>query len=153
MRGIALFVILFCSAAVAQAQESYLELLRSDIRAEKTAIVTAVMQFTDEEASAFWSVHREYELERGKLADMRIALIKNYALHYESMTDEKAEELAKRSFELEEKEVKLRKKYYKKVAKELSPIAAARFFQLERQLNLLIGIQIAWELPLIDRAK
>jgi hypothetical protein len=63
--------------------DSYVELLRSDIRTEKQAILTQVMQFSDEQASVFWPIYREYDLELSKYADRRLALIKDYAANFE----------------------------------------------------------------------
>src|SRR5215472_18569082 len=40
----------------------YAELLRSDVRAQKVAILTEVMDFTDEESAAFWPIYRDYDL-------------------------------------------------------------------------------------------
>lgn len=68
-------------AAVGYAQEAYIELLRSDIRAKKVAIITEVMQFADAQARAFWPVYREYDLELSKIGDARVELIKDYARH------------------------------------------------------------------------
>ena len=152
MKKVVLFIALMCAATatVSQAQEGYIELLRSDVRAEKSAIITEVMQFTEAEASVFWPMQRDYEHELSKLSDARLELIKDFAAHYESMTDEKARDLAKRSFSLEEKRTKLKWKYYKKMSKEISPITVARFFQVERQLNSLIDLQLSQELPLIS---
>ncbi len=110
------------------------------------------MQFTDAQSEAFWPLYREYELELGKLGDLRIALIKDYAMHYDGMTDEVATELVQRSFKIQEDRIKLQKKYYKKFEKALSSIDAARLMQVERQLNLLVDLQIASELPLVDRS-
>jgi hypothetical protein len=40
---------------------AYAELLRSDVRAEKVAIITEVMDFTEAEDAAFWPIYREYD--------------------------------------------------------------------------------------------
>src|SRR5215204_918781 len=45
---------------------AYAELLRSDVRARKVAIITEVMGFTDKEDAAFWPIYREYDLEMAK---------------------------------------------------------------------------------------
>ena len=42
---------------------AYAELLRSDLRAQKVAVITEVMEFTEAEDTAFWPVYREYETE------------------------------------------------------------------------------------------
>jgi hypothetical protein len=145
-----LFVMVFVLATtVGYAQDAYIELLRSDVKTKKVAIITEAMQFTNEEAKAFWPVYREYEFELTKIGDGRLELIKDYAQNYETMTDEKAKELVDRALKLEGKRTKLKKKYFKKFDKVLSSKTAAKFFQLENQINLLIDLQIASELPLI----
>jgi hypothetical protein len=131
--------------------DSYVELLRSDIRTEKQAILTETMQFTDEQASVFWPLYREYDLELNRYADRRLALIKDYAANFETMTNDKARELADRSFKLEEERVKIRREYFEKVRRALDPIIAAKFVQIERTIGLLIDLQISAELPLMER--
>jgi hypothetical protein len=107
------------------------------------------MQFTNEEANAFWPVYREYEFEFAKIGDARIALIKDYARTYETMTDEKAKELIQEALKLEGRRTKLKRKYFRKFDRVLPSKTVAKFFQLENQINLLIDLQIASELPLI----
>ena len=146
---LALVIVFVLVGAVGYAQDAYIELLRSDVKTKKVAIVTEVMQFTNEEANAFWPVYREYDLELSKIGDARIALIKDYARNYETMTDEKAKELVEGTLKLEGKRTKLKTKYFKKFDKVLPSKTVAKFFQLENQINLLIDLQIASELPLI----
>jgi hypothetical protein len=47
---------------------AYVELLRSDIRGQKVAIITELMEFTEAEDAAFWPIYRDYELERSAAA-------------------------------------------------------------------------------------
>lgn len=131
--------------------DSYVELLRSDIRMQKQALLTQAMQFSDEQAATFWPIYREYELELSKISDQRVALIKDFAANFAMMTDEKARELANRSFKLEEDRVKLRKKYFGRVQKAMDPIIAVKFLQVERAIAALIDVQLASELPLMER--
>jgi len=142
---------LLVSAAVANAQmDSYLEMLRTDIRAEKVAVITEVMEFTDAESELFWPVYREYELELAKIFDQRLANIKNYAEHFEAIDDAKADELIKTAFKIDEKRTKLQKSYYSKFKKAVGAKRAAKFMQLEHQIDLLIDLQIAANLPLVE---
>ncbi len=130
--------------------DAYIQLLRSDARTQKAVVITEAMQFTDEESTAFWPVYREYELELSKIIDDRIELIKDYVQNYDNLIDEKAKELARKVFALEKRRTKLKKKYFKKFEKALSATIAAKFMlQVEEQINLLIDLQIAEELPLI----
>ena len=144
---IALFLI--NTAAYGNGIEAYIELLRSDIKTQKVAVITESMRFTDEGSAAFWPIHREYELELSEIIDDRIELIKDYAQNYDNLTNEKAKELARKVFALEKRRTKLKKKYFKRVEKALSATIAAKFIQIESQINLVADLQIASELPLI----
>ncbi len=145
------FMAITASAYGQDAQtEAYIELLRSDIRAGKVELITKVMKFTEEQSSAFWPVHREYDLKLSKIKDDRIKLIKEYATLYHKMTDKKAREMVKKSFDLQEKRLKLKKEYFEKFEKALSAVIAAKFIQLENQINRIVDLQIAMELPLIE---
>jgi hypothetical protein len=131
---------------------AYAELLRADVRAQKVAIITEVMGFTDKEDEAFWPIYREYDLEMAKLGDERVALIADYAKNYANVTNEVADRLASRALELESRRQELKGQVYQKVKKALSPLTAARFLQVEHQLLLLIDLQIAAALPIAPPA-
>jgi hypothetical protein len=127
---------------------AYAELLRSDVQAQKVAIITEVMGFTEGEDTAFWPIYREYDLEMAKLGDERVALIADYAKNYASLTNEVADRLATKALELEARRQELKGQVYQKVRKALSPLTAARFLQVENQLLLLVDLQIAASLPI-----
>jgi hypothetical protein len=42
---------------------AYVELMRSDLRTEKVAIITEMMQFSEDEDARFWPIYREYETQ------------------------------------------------------------------------------------------
>ena|SRR5688572_29717427 len=126
----------------------YAELLRSDVRAQKVAILTEVMGFTESEDSAFWPIYREYDLAMAKLGDERVALIGEYATSYAQLTDATADRLAARALDLEARRQALKAKCYEQVKTALSPRTAMRFLQVEHQLLLLIDLQIAAVLPI-----
>jgi 1-aminocyclopropane-1-carboxylate deaminase/D-cysteine desulfhydrase-like pyridoxal-dependent ACC family enzyme len=127
---------------------AYTELLRSDLRAQKVAIITEVMQFTEAEDTKFWPVYREYEAELAKINDDRMALIKDYADNYAALTDVVADKLARRALDLEARRHALRTTYYDRIKLAVSPKTAARFMQVEHQILLLLDLQIAASLPL-----
>jgi len=129
----------------------YQELLRSDLRAEKTAVMTAAMPLTTEQADIFWPIWREYQFDFETTGDAMIALLQDYADNLENMDDKKAEDLAKRSFDLQKKRLDLRKKYWKKINKQLGGVLAARFMQVDGQLTNLINVQIGSYVPFIEK--
>lgn len=142
------FCALSAVAAPSFAQDAT-ELLRADLRASKTAILTQVMDLDATQSDTFWPIYREYEAELVKLNDELLAMIKDYAANYGSMTDEIAKDLLKRGFSLRESRTKLLKKYSGKVEKSLSPMVAARWVQAEHAIQAAIDLQIAEQLPLV----
>lgn len=133
----------------AQDINSYIELLRSDVKTGKKEVITEFMEFTEEEASTFWALYREYEFELDKIGDERVEYVKDFAENYFSMTDELADEIMERAFNYQEEKLDLKKDFYKKLKKKLNASKAAMFIQLDHQLELLIDLQIHSELPLL----
>jgi len=105
--------------AVTSSQElnirACVELLRSDVRTKKTAILTQIMQLDDDQATKFWPIYREYDFELQKLNDQKLAGIRDYAKNHDSMTDQKADQLAQLALDLESKRNDLKKTYYERV--------------------------------------
>ena|SRR5260221_7776287 len=129
--------------------QSYIDLMRADVKAEKVQVLGAMMQFSPDEASAFWPIYKSYDADLTKLGDQKLALIKEYADNYESMTDEKADELVQKSFELVSARNALLKNCYEQVKSKMGAKTAARFVQVEHQLVLIIDLQIASQLPAV----
>jgi hypothetical protein len=131
--------------------EQMIELVRTDIQKQRVAIIGDAMQFTADEAAMFWPIYEEYEAERSEIGDQRVALIQDYADHFQTMTDEKAGELGAQALELEEARTALKKKYFKRLQAEMSPVTAARFLQVENQLTMVLDLQVASQVPLISK--
>ena len=129
---------------------AYAELLRADLRAQKVGVITEMMHFTDAEDAAFWPVYREYELEVSRLNDDRLALIESYARVYDKLSASNADELMVKALNVESRRTALKQKYYTKLKTAVSPVTAARALQIENQIQLLIDLQIAASLPVVQ---
>ncbi len=145
-----LMLLSLAAPVMAQTNTDMIELLRSDIRTEKRAIVTKAMHLDEAQGAKFWPVYSEYEAALTKMNDERVALIKDYAAVYNSMTDKDASTLIGRSFKLEESRTSLLKKYVSKMGKAVDMKTAARWAQVEYALDAAIDLQIASELPLLQ---
>ena len=132
---------------------AYAELLRSDIRAQKVAILTEVMGFTEPEDAAFWPIYRAYDLEMAKLGDERLAMIRDYAAGYATLSEDAAATLAAKALDLETRRNAAKARCFEQVKKALSARTALRFLQVEHQLQLLIDLQIASSLPVAQAGK
>lgn len=129
---------------------AYIELLRSDLRGQKVAIVSEVMSLTEDEAVKFWPVYQEFQGEIAKLTDRKLAGIKEYAVNFEKMTDAKAKELTDLALQLESDRVAVKKKYIDKMRQSLHAKTVARFLQVENQIQFLMDLQIASSLPVVQ---
>lgn len=130
--------------------ERYVELARSDLKKDRVQLIGEAMDFSAEEAALFWPIYKEYEAEFSQLGDERLILIGDYAAHYWEMTDAKAKELLSRALGFEERRTALKRKYVERVEEAISPVIAARFLQVENQINTLLDLQISQQLPLIQ---
>jgi hypothetical protein len=128
---------------------AYAELLRSDVRTQKIAILTEVMGFTEAEDKAFWPIYREYDGEMARLGEQRVELIAQYARDYLQLTDATAGVLASKALDLEARRHATKAKYYERIKKALSPRTALRFLQVEQQLLLIVDLQISAALPIV----
>jgi hypothetical protein len=129
---------------------AYVELLRADVRAQKVAIFTEMMAFTEAEDKAFWPIYREYDAELTAISDEKVRGIEQFATHYSTMTDELADTLAGKALDIEARRTALKQKYYTRLKAATSPKLAARFLQIENQILMLIDLQIAASLPIIQ---
>ena len=129
--------------------EQDIELLRSDIRSTRKQIIAANMKLTATQAEEFWPVYDAYAQETTKLGDARYALIKEYANHYEDMTDAQAESLVSKMATLDEQTATVRQQWIPKFAKVLTGKQNALFFQLDRRITLLLDLQFAANIPIV----
>jgi len=67
------------------------------------------------------------------------------------MTDEKADELIRKSLTYQKQRAELLAKTYDRVKQAVGAITAARFAQVEHQLLLIIDLQIASSLPVVEQ--
>jgi len=133
---------------VAQNINQYIDLMRKDVRSQKSAIMDTVMQLDPDQAAKFWPIYRDYDAELKKLNDLRVANIKEYAKSYNNLTDAKADELIQNAISYQKQRMELLDKYYDRVKESLGAVTAARFVQVEQQLLLIIDLQIDSSLPI-----
>ena len=126
-----------------------IQLLRSDIQMDKNDIISHAMQFTDAESGAFWPVYRDYARDQQKVGDERVQLIKDYAQRYDTMDDATAKSMVQRQLNVEAKLGNLRQEYWPKFEKALGAKRAAKFFQVDSRLSLLLNLQLVSEIPLL----
>jgi hypothetical protein len=152
-----LTVFLGTSGAMAQSATSEqtgtdtdIALLRSDVQAQRTDVVAHTMQLSDADAKNFWPLYREYVNKEQAIGDQRVSAIKDYASQYDTMNDAQADGLVDRMLKFDKSRTALRAEYYPKFKKVIGAKQAAKFLQVDNRLNLLVDLQIANAIPVIQ---
>lgn len=127
-----------------------IDLLRKDIRSQKKQIIAANLQLTDTEAEKFWPLYDQYTAELIKINDAKYAAIKEYATTYSTLTDDQALTLSRQVIGVDQSVAQLRMKYVPIFGKVISGKKTALFFQLDRRLVMLIDLQLASQIPMVQ---
>ena len=144
---------IFGQDAKAQEQqqlETYTNLLRQDIRSGKKQLIAANLVLNEAEAQKFWPVYDQYAREVEVIYTDRIQIVKDYGASMSTLTNAQAAGLTKRLLDSDNALTSLRKKYEPAVAKTINGKAQALFFQLDRRIGLLIDLQLALGIPLVE---
>jgi len=144
-------------ALVAMATSSYAQVIDKEdmdyIQREwgmaKQDLVKSYMKLQEPQASAFWKMYNDYEVERKALGTVRIKLLNEYAMLLESLTTEKADEIAKAVLKNNIAYQKLYKEYYGKAKKAVGAIDAAKFIQAKIALQTAINADMQATIPFI----
>jgi hypothetical protein len=127
-----------------------LQLLKKDIGSQKKQIIAANMNLTDGEAEKFWPIYDQYTAELSKINDQKVALIKEYLITYNSITDEQAESYVHRWAAIDQATNQLRTKYFPIFHRVLSGKSTALFFQMDHRLALMIDLQLTSRMPILE---
>ena len=122
---------------------------RSMIKAERTEVVAAAMQLTEEEGKVFWPLYREYLVAMDSVNDGLVELMVAYAEIHTNVAEDRAEQLLKDYTDLEKKHLDVRIDYSKQFAKTLSAAQALRLAQVENRLEIELRQQLAGVIPLV----
>lgn len=138
---------IFVVVTKAQTQSAELKYLQNVFGMEKKQVVAERMKLSPAESAKFWTLYDEYELYRSEISDRRAANIEQYVKNYTSLTDAKADELLKNTFQISDETSKLWQKTYDKMAKELSSVKAGQFIYLEMYFEALGREKLAETIP------
>ena len=126
------------------------ELLRKDIRSNKKQLIAANLKLTDTEATKFWPIYDQYTADLMKINDKKFRLVQDYADHWGTMTDEQASLYLRDWLDTDIAITQLRQKYVPIVSQVLNGRKSATFFQLDRRISMMIDLQLASQIPLVQ---
>ena len=126
------------------------DLLRKDLRSRKKQLIAENLKLTDAEATKFWPIYDQYTAELVKINDKKFGLIQEYADHWGTMTDEQAASYLRQWLDVDVAIMQLRQKYVPIVSQVLNGRKSATFFQLDRRISMMIDLQLASQLPVVQ---
>lgn len=145
-----LFVVAFSSTTFAQSTlKDDIDVVQSVYGKSKSDLVNQYMGLSGTQAADFTKIYEAYEVERKKLGEEKIQLINLYASDYASLTDEKADVIAKGIMKNNAAYDKLYSSYYGKVKKVLGATNALKFAQLEIYLQTEIRSTLQNAIPFV----
>jgi len=125
-------------------------LFRKDVRSLKKQIIAANIELTDTEAQQFWPIYDRYTAEMVSIMDKKFEVLEEYARNYNTITDEQADAYIQGRAAVEESVLQLRLKYLPIFRKVLSGKTAALFTQIDWRLGLVVDLQLASQVPMIE---
>jgi len=122
--------------------------LREQLRNDKRAVVTSVLDLTESEAQAFWPVYNAYQSDMVSHYDKVLKLLETYAKNYDNLTDDTATTLVKQLLGLERDHVAILTGYLPRFQKVLPPKKVAKLYQIENKARALVNYELARGIPL-----
>ena len=128
--------------------DEQIAMVRENAHADRKGLIMGNMHFTAEESDLFWPAWNAYRAEMAEQGDRRLALIRNFAQHYEDMTEQKANELMTDAFSIQMQDVVIKQSFARKLGGFLPAPKVLRIIQIESKIDAAIDMQLAAEIPL-----
>ena len=140
----------FSTVASAQtAMEEQIALARQSAHTDRQVLIMGNIHFTADESAEFWPAWKQYRAAMAANADRMLALITDFAGHYEEMTDLKANELLVDSFSIRMQDLVIKQQFSKDISKFMPAKKVMRVIQIENKLDAALQMKLASEIPLV----
>lgn len=144
---VVLLLLLFITPSLcAQSEEDSLRYAESIWSMKKKAIILEQMNLTEAEKSAFWPIYESYS-NAIQYLEMESLRLLSYTVKKKDLSDKKAAALCEDLLTNDVLLAKVRRQYFKKFKKALSPGQAGRFMQLDNSFRTMLRLQIQQESP------
>jgi hypothetical protein len=127
-----------------------LESAKLRLEAERDAIFTEALHLSISQAADFHPIYSAYTKDKNELDEELIKLMVDYLEKYLDSEKFSMHGFIKRSAQFQRKEFKIRKKYFRKLKKEISPHVAAEFYELDDFCATVLRLNILTSLPMIQ---
>jgi Na+/phosphate symporter len=126
-----------------------MEAIQGDIATIHQDLMQSTIQLDAGQAGPFWSIYDEYLEEMKTLTAERTELIRDFAMAFDTMTDDSARDMGRRALEFDARRQDLVRRYFDRVADEVGGVVAGQFLQIEHRIQTLKDLRLALEIPII----
>jgi hypothetical protein len=123
------------------------EKAKRHLQKEREAIFIQALHLSTTQASVFHPIYVEFNKEKRILDDLLISLLVKYADNYQKLDHKIMGDFIKQSEEYERKELRVRKKYYKKMSKAISTELASQFYEVDDFISTSLRLNVLMGLP------
>lgn len=115
---------------------------------KKKALVVEYFQLTEAEKAAFWPIYDSYTSATQYLEVEYIHLLSSYLKNNNSMSGEKLEDLSAQMLRNDVQMARVRRMYFRKFKRALSPMQASTFMQLDNTFRTMMRNEVGQGLTL-----
>jgi hypothetical protein len=137
-------------ALFAQTVHDEIAFTRAQIQADRQGIVAASLGLTEAQGTKFWPLYREYRQALEKPSDRVWNLFTTYGQKWDSMSSDDAKNALNEWLSAERDTIEIKQKWAKRIAKDIDPVTAARFFQIDNKLDTIIRLEAASQIPVMS---
>ena len=126
-----------------------MDALQQDIATLHQDVMQQSIQLEPGQAGAFWEIYDDYLDEVRALTAERTELLRDFALAYDTMSDDQARAMGRRALEFERRRHEAVEEYFVRIGDDVGGRAAGQFLQIEHRIQMLKDLRLAIEIPLI----
>jgi hypothetical protein len=128
-----------------QEESIYKKLEKNALDADKIFLIKKAIVITNADGDFFWPIYREYNSKLEELNNRSIALYSDYIEKKDDIVFSQAMDLLEEMMAIDQDLLKLEKKYYKKMVNGMNPVKVVAYFNLEREVQLKIRLEMIKE--------
>lgn len=126
-----------------------MEAIQGDVATIHQELTQATITLEPGQSGPFWSIYDEYVEEVKALTAERAELLRDFAMAFESMTDETAVAMGRRALDFDARRNDLARRYFDRIAEEVGGVVAGQFLQIENRIQTLKDLRMELEVPII----
>jgi len=137
------------NTASAPSQEEVVAQFKKDLMADRAQVMAKGLKLDAQQAAKFWPLFETFQKEQAAIVDAQTKSLKDYADHFQTLTDADATAYINSLLDRDQKMHDLRVKWLQKFTAAVGPKSAASAIQLDRRLGNITQVQLSSLIPLI----